>query len=176
MHRELIGESFPFLYLKFLNFFVFIFFREGGPIFKSLADRPCINNEPYNNILQESYLSNQLDSFLSLYSREAREIALCLRETLLEIFPNAKEQIDLQSGIIAYGYDSTYKGLVFAIAPHMKHVSLMISRGTSISDPDRLLAGTGKQARHIKFKSQEETENPALRRLLKNALTLNYKD
>jgi len=121
-------------------------------------------------------LSNQLDRFLSLYSREAREIALCLRETLLEIFPNAKEQIDLQSGIIAYGYDSTYKGLVFAIAPHIKHVNLMINRGTSISDPDRLLAGTGKQARHIKFKSEEETKNPALRRLLKNALTLNYKD
>jgi len=94
----------------------------------------------------------------------------------LEIFPTAIEQIDPKSGIIAYGYDSTYKSLVFAIAPHMKHVNLMLSKGTNLSDPDRLLVGTGKQARHIKFKSEEETENPAVRRLLKDALKPHYKD
>ena len=119
-------------------------------------------------------MSNPLDTFLASYSREAREIALCLRTLVLEVFPEAVEQIDPKSGIIAYGFDKTYKGLVCAIAPHMKHVNLMFSKGTQIPDLDKLLVGTGKQARHVKIKSEAETENPALRRLLQETLKLNY--
>ena len=119
-------------------------------------------------------MSNPFDVFLAMYSREAREIALCLRKLVLEVFPDTSEHVDPKSGIIAYSYDRSYKGLVFAIAPHKKHVNLMFSKGTHIPDPDKLLAGTGKQARHVKIKSEEETENPELRLLLLEALKLKY--
>ncbi len=121
-------------------------------------------------------MTNELDIFLAQYSREAREISLCLRKLVLEVFPEALEQIDPKSGIIAYGVNKTYKGVVCAIAPHMKHVNLMFSRGTTLPDPAKLLVGTGKQARHVKITSEAETENPALRQLLQEAIKLGYEE
>ena len=117
-----------------------------------------------------------LDHFLSSYSREAREITLCLRRLILDIFPDGFEHIDSKSGIMAYGFNTTPEGLVFAIVPHMKYVNLIFGRGTQIPDPYRLLAGTGKQVRHVKIRSEAETEDPAFRQLLKEALKFNYKD
>ena len=114
-------------------------------------------------------MSNPLDSFLASYSREAREIALCLRNLVLDVFPQAIEQIDPKSGIIAYGFNKTNNAIVCAIAPHMKHVNLLFSRGTSLPDATKMLVGTGKQARHLKIKAEAETEDPALRLLLKEA-------
>ncbi len=121
-------------------------------------------------------MTNELDIFLAQYSREAREISLCLRKLVLEVFPEALEQIDPKSGIIAYGFNKTYKGVVCAIAPHMKHVNLMFSRGATLPDPAKLLVGTGKQARHVKITSEAETENPALRQLLQEAIKLGYEE
>ncbi len=121
-------------------------------------------------------MTAELDAFLASYSREAREIVLCLRNLIIEVFPRAVEQVDPKSGIIAYGYcgGNTYKGLVLAIQPHMKHVNLMFAKGTQTPDPAKLLVGTGKQARHVKFKSEAEIQNPAVRALLVEALKLEY--
>ncbi len=120
-------------------------------------------------------MNDKLNAFLAAYSREAREIALSLRTLVLDVFPDAIEQIDPKSGIISYGFDRTNSGLVCVIAPHLKHVNLMFSRGTQISDPSKLLDGTGKYARHVKIRSEEETQNPALRGLLEKATKLDYK-
>ena len=119
-------------------------------------------------------MSDQLDAFLALYSREAREIAVCLRKLVMDAFPNCVEQIDAKSGMIAYGFNKTYQGMVFAIITHMKHVNLIFSKGTQVPDPSKLLSGTGRQARHVKIKSEAETENPELRMLLEEALKLSY--
>ena len=108
-------------------------------------------------------MSNPLDTFLSSYSREAREIALCLRKLVLDVFPQAIEQIDPKSGIITYGFNKTTSGFVCAIAPHMKYVKLLFSRGVSLHDEAKMLVGTGNQARHVKIKSEAETENPDIR-------------
>jgi hypothetical protein len=117
-------------------------------------------------------MSIQLDAFLALYSRETRENVLCLRNLLLEVFPSAVEQIDAKTGIITYSLPKASEGFVFALVPHMKHVNLLFSQGADLPDPDGLLAGTGKQARHLKIKSEAETQNPALRHLMEEALKL----
>ena len=118
-------------------------------------------------------MGNQLDAFLALFSRETRENVLCLRTLILEVFPQAVEEIDPKSRIVAYGFtQKSYKGWVCAIQPHMKHVNLIFSEGTQIPDPTGLLTGTGKQARHVKIRSEAETQNPALRQLLEEALKL----
>lgn len=122
-------------------------------------------------------MCNQLDAFLASYSREAREIAICLRKLVLDVFPSADEQIDPKTGRITYGFDrKTSKGVVCAIALHMKHVNLIFNEGSQIPDPSKLLNGTGNRARHIKIKSEAETENPELKLLLKEAQKLSYKE
>ncbi len=117
----------------------------------------------------------QLDKFLAQYSRETRENVLCLRNLVLEVFPNSVEQIDPKSGLIAYSYNRKgCKGIVLAIMPHMKHVNLMFSKGIQLPDPTGLLSGTGKQAKHVRITSESEVQNHALRRLLQEALKLDY--
>jgi hypothetical protein len=120
-------------------------------------------------------MNKQLNAFLASYSREAREIALCLRKLVLEVFPNADEQIDSKTGMIVYSFGrKSCKSWVCAIALHMKWVNLLFSKGSQIPDPSRLLSGTGEQTRHVKIRSDVETEKPALCTLLKEALKLNY--
>ena len=120
-------------------------------------------------------MNEALNAFLAAYSREAREIALCLRTLVLDVFSNAFEQIDPRSGIIAYGFNKTSEYQVCAIAPHMKHVNLLFINGAQLPDPSKLLSGTGKCARHVRITSEAETENPALRVLLREAFKVGFK-
>jgi hypothetical protein len=117
-------------------------------------------------------MKEEMKTFLAPLTREAKEITLCLRNLVLDAFQDAIEIISLKSGIIAYGFDKTCKEFVCAIAPYPKHVNLMFSRGTEIPDPAGLLAGAGKHARHVKIKSEAQTQNPILRLLLDNAIRI----
>ncbi len=117
-------------------------------------------------------MSAQLDKFLAAYSRESRENTLCLRKLLLEVFPKADESIEAKTGMITYSSPSERSTWVFAIAVNMKHISLIFSNGARIPDPANLLSGMGKEARHIKIKSEEEAQNRSLRQLLQEALKL----
>ena len=121
-------------------------------------------------------MDDQLDTFLALYSREAREIALCLRTLVLSVFPDATEKIEPRAAIIAYIRGKAAKEFVFAISPHMKHVNLLLSHGAKIPDPHRLLVGSGEVARHVKIKSEAETQNPALQLLLEKALRASLRE
>ena len=113
--------------------------------------------------------SDTLKDFLASYQPHVQKLALALRALVLNVFPSAIEQVDPPSKIIAYGTDRTYAGLICAIAPYKAHVNLMFARGAELPDPEHLLEGTGKRARHVKITARAEVENPALRTLLETA-------
>jgi len=110
-------------------------------------------------------VSVQADEFLAAYSPEVRDLAQEARALILSVLPGTIEQVDRPSGIIGYGYDRTYKGLVCAIAPFRLHVNLMFSRGTELPDSAGLLEGTGKRARHVKIRTEDDVRNPGVRPL-----------
>ena len=60
--------------------------------------------------------------------------------------------------------------LVCGIAACKQHVSLFFFRGTELPDPEGLLVGTGKRARHITIQQMADLENPAIETLLRAAL------
>lgn len=113
-----------------------------------------------------------LDEFLSTYSPPVQEMALKTRELVLSLFPDVVEQIDVPGKLLGYGTDTTYAGTVWVIMPLKDSVNLGFARGTSLPDPEHKLQGTGKRARHIKFKSTREIDDPAVRALLQAAITL----
>ena len=115
-------------------------------------------------------MDNALNNFLALYNPEIQSLVNQLRGLILGVFPQALEQVDPPSKIIAYGFDRTYKGLVCAIAPQRGYVNLMFSLGAQLHDPAHLLEGTGKRARHVKIRVVSDIENPAVRALLLDAL------
>ena len=107
--------------------------------------------------------------FISSYHYDVQQTAAAARELIKEMLPEAIEQVDATSKIIVYGGSRTYSGLVCAIAPQKTYVNLMFSRGAELPDPEKLLEGTGKRARHVKLKTAADAGNPAVRNLIREA-------
>jgi hypothetical protein len=115
-------------------------------------------------------MNSELEQFLAPYTPEVRELTWKLRTVIREVMPEAIEQLDPSAHLIGYGVDRTYKGLICGITLHKAHINLMFARGTELPDPDRLLIGTGKRARHIAIQQAADLEKPAVRALLVAAL------
>ncbi len=123
-----------------------------------------------DNPRQLAAIPNSVKMFLNAYTRDVRSIAQRLRAFVREIAPDAIEQLDLSARIIGYGYSSRYADLVCVLMPLKARVNLGFARGAELPDPDRLLEGTGKRARHVKIRTAKDVENPGLRTLLKSAV------
>jgi hypothetical protein len=56
------------------------------------------------------------------------------------------------------------------------HVICIFLRGTALSDPGKLLEGTGKSVRHVKLRTTADVRRPGLKKLIVEAAKLNKKD
>ncbi len=94
-----------------------------------------------------------------------------LREIILSIHPDAVEVVRLGDRAATYGLGpkKMIEGYTY-ILPHTSWVNLGFFRGADLPDPDGLLEGTGKKLRHVKIRSVEAAENPAVRTLIEAAL------
>ena len=110
--------------------------------------------------------NQEISTFLNGYEPAVRIIVQALRELMANIAPDAIEQMDIPAKMLAYSFARTYKDMVGVIMPLQDTVNLGFPRGASLPDPDGLLAGTGKRARHVKLHAVEDVANPALRTLL----------
>lgn len=117
-------------------------------------------------------MNDAFTDFISAYTPPVRELALAARDLVLQVLPGAVEQVDPPSKIIAYGFGTRYQDLVCAIAPYTSHVNLIFARGATLPDPEGLLKGTGKKARHVRIQAPEDLAAPALRSLLETAAAL----
>lgn len=113
-----------------------------------------------------------LEEFLQPYSADVRALVMETRAFILRAMPGALEIVDAPSKIIAYGTSRSYSGLVCAVAPYKTYINLMFSRGAQLPDPQGLLTGSGKRARHLKVTSPEVLQNPAALALLEAAVKL----
>ena len=113
----------------------------------------------------------QLLGFLEAYDRHISELALALREVILEEAPDASESIyQVYTVAIWFGFSGKMKDMFCYIATNAGHVNLGFPRGASLPDPNRVLEGDGKTMRHIKFRSQREVDRPLVRRYIQAAV------
>jgi hypothetical protein len=113
----------------------------------------------------------QLLGFLEAYDRHIADLALALREIVLEESPDASESIyQVYTVAIWFGFSGKMKDMFCYIATNAKHVNLGFPRGTSLADPNRVLEGDGKTMRHIKFASVRDVERPFVRRYIQAAM------
>ena len=115
-------------------------------------------------------MTMSIETFLAAYTPEVRDLTLKVRALVLEIIPDAIEQVDAPSKLIGYGFGLKYADLICVIMPLKSAVNLGFYRGTELPDPQALLEGTGKRNRHVKIKTEADIENPALRTLLNAAV------
>ncbi|HXO33541.1 MAG TPA: DUF1801 domain-containing protein [Candidatus Acidoferrales bacterium] len=113
----------------------------------------------------------QLLGFLEAYDRHISDLALALREVILEEAPDASESIyQVYTVAIWFGFSGKMKDMFCYIATNAGHVNLGFPRGSTLPDPNRVLEGEGKAMRHIKLRSQRDVERPFVRRYIQTAM------
>ena len=109
---------------------------------------------------------------LVLIAREPlRPIMERLREIILQIDPEACESVRLGHRAATYGLGpkKMVEGYTY-ILPCRSWVNLGFFRGTTLEDPEGLLRGTGTRMRHVRMRTIEDTQAPAVRVLVEEAL------
>lgn len=94
-----------------------------------------------------------------------REYVEALRQIVRSAAPQAKEVAYRGWRVIAYVGDSTF----CYIAPLRNGANIGFHQGVSLSDPDRLLEGTGKNLRHVKIRSPQDLRARSLKALVRQA-------
>jgi hypothetical protein len=113
----------------------------------------------------------QLVGFLGAYDPHIADLALALREIILDEVPDASESIyQVYTVAIWFGFSGKMKDMFCYIATSAGHVNLGFPRGASLPDPNGVLEGEGKTMRHIKFASLEQVERPFVRRYIQAAM------
>jgi hypothetical protein len=112
-----------------------------------------------------------LIKFLKPYDREIRDLALRLRELVLEEMAPCHENIyDAYSAVaIGYGPSERLRDGVFHIAVYSKHVNLGFNDGATLGDPKGILLGAGNRVRHLTIKTAADLERPEVRSYIRRA-------
>jgi hypothetical protein len=97
---------------------------------------------------------------------EQKPIIEALRRLIEAVAPEAHENIS-RDAVWYNPPDSGYP--ILYITVFQAHVNLGFFYGGFVPDPERLLIGSGKRMRHLKIRSLQETENPAVTHLLTHA-------
>ena len=111
-------------------------------------------------------------TLLAQYSPPLRELAVEARALVRDVVPDAQEEVDGKDRLVGFTFlPGTYRGLFAALALQKSYVNLIFSKGVELMalDPEGLLEGTGKAARHVKNRSEDDLRRPALRKLLEAA-------
>jgi hypothetical protein len=118
--------------------------------------------------------------FLKPFDKEVQEIALKLREFVLDIFPDTNELIYDNYNALAIGYSLSdkQKEMFCHIAVYSKYVNIGFDRGVDLDDPKQILKGTGNRIRHITVTDFEAFQKSYVKKLLNQAhkLTLDTLD
>ncbi|MFZ1689034.1 MAG: DUF1801 domain-containing protein [Flavobacteriales bacterium] len=114
----------------------------------------------------------QLDGFLAKYDPAIEAQARAARRKMQARFPNAIEMVYDNYNALVIGYCPTEKPseAILSLAMLPDHISLcFLQNAGKLPDPERLLVGSGRTARHIKLKGPEDLDLPAVKALMKEA-------
>ena len=115
--------------------------------------------------------SSTFDDLVLIAREPLRPIMESLRGIILEIHPGACELVRLGHRAATYGLGPKKMSEGYAyILPCRSWVNLGFFRGTTLEDSEGLLRGTGAKMRHVRMRSIEDTQAPAIRELVENAL------
>ncbi len=103
-------------------------------------------------------------------SDHARELAYQLRKLVSRVMPDVVEVPWPKMRMASYGVGPKKKTEHFCyISAQKDDVNLGFYYGAELSDPEKLLQGTGKLLRHVKIREPKAIRSQALRRLLELA-------
>jgi len=114
----------------------------------------------------------QLLAYLAPYDPQVSNLALALREVVLEEAPEAMESL-VNGYAVAIGFSFTGRPMKDGfchVVTYRTHVNLGFNRGAQLADPDGVLEGSGKSIRHIRIRNHEDLDRPLIRRFVRAAI------
>jgi hypothetical protein len=112
-----------------------------------------------------------IDAYLERKPPELADVAEKLRQLMKKTVAGTKESVNPWK---LPTFESNGPMCYMSIGKN--HVTFGFLRGTSLPDPARLLEGTGKNLRHVKLRTVEDLQRPALKNLIQAAAKLNKKE
>ena len=114
----------------------------------------------------------RLDRFFAKYTPEIRAVAEAALKKMRRLFPGAMEMVydNYNALVIAFGPTERRSEIICSIALYPKWVTLFFMRGADLTDPERLLEGSGKQVRGIRLKAARDLDKLAIRALIAQAI------
>ena len=111
------------------------------------------------------------DDLLQLAQAALRPVVAALRAVVLEVDRNACEVVRPGGRAATYGVGprKMIDGYAY-ILPHARWVNLGFNQGADLPDPETRLEGSGARMRHVKVRSPQDANDPAVRALLESAL------
>src|SRR5438067_2122138 len=92
-----------------------------------------------------------INNFLVSYDEEVQLRIEKYRKLIKKKFPEIEEQLDVPARMIAYSFGPKYADMICTIIPSKKGVKLGFYKGSELTDPKKLLTGTGKVHRHVEL-------------------------
>ncbi len=114
----------------------------------------------------------ELEALIDRHTPTVQAVTRRLRELIYEVLPDVREHVDTADHLLGYATGTRMRDFLFAVAPHTAHVNLQLADGAQLPDPDGIVEGTGKRIRHVKCRSVEDAERPAVRRLMQAQVAL----
>jgi len=100
-----------------------------------------------------------------------------LRNYILEIYPDSNELLYHTHALTAVFSVSEKLSDAFCMIPiYTNHLNLGFNKGTLISDPHKLLKGTGNLIRHIPIETQADYRNKKVKDLIISSVDFAIKD
>jgi len=91
------------------------------------------------------------------------------RRTIKAVAPKGTRETAYRTWPIRYSFDGAE---VCGIGNYPRWVSVYFFRGAEMDDPDGVLEGSGKGMRHVKLREPKDANNPALKRLIRQAFKM----
>ncbi len=105
-----------------------------------------------------------IDQYIAKQPEDKQEVLKALRDLIKDTSPEITEAIK-------WGYPSFgYKKDVCYLATQKNHVNFGFYEGGLLSDPQKLLEGTGAKMRHIKIRTINDLQAEPMRELIREAM------
>ena len=116
-------------------------------------------------------IESQIDAFLAKYSSEVSLQLRGARTHLQAMFPRGHELVYDNYNALVFAFSPTERSseAFLSVAGYPKWVNLFFSHGAGLSDPGRLLQGSGSRVRSIRLQSAEHLLEPAVQALISQA-------
>lgn len=115
--------------------------------------------------------------FLNFKDTPLVELFMDLRNYLIEIYPKSNELLYHTHALTAvFSISEKLQDAFCHIPIYSDHLNLGFNKGVLLSDPRKLLKGTGKFIRHINIKKSNDFRNQAVQELLIEAYNLAKQD